>query len=263
MRSGLPEKPTGSFDNDWVPRDYLEEFYIDRVVADEQLAVRYQIELLRRLTQVGQHPISCMLEFGCGPTMHRAIAAAPYVTELHLADYLDSNLKEIERWLDNEPTSFNWNHYTRYILTLEGNVPTADAISQREYETRKKVTRLIQANAGNKQPLGKEGKGTYPVVLSYFCADSATGDKKIWERYMRNIASLVKPGGVFTVAALAECFAYRTREQYFPSANVTLEDIIRVLSIDFDRETIYSELCHLPEHAEQGYVGILLANANK
>jgi hypothetical protein len=39
---------------------------------------------------------------------------------------------------------------------------------------RRKITRLFQADAGDFNPLGCDGREFYPVVVSCYCADSAT-----------------------------------------------------------------------------------------
>ena len=86
------------FEKNWNPQDYLSEFYINTVVADELEAVKYQVEFFKELKF---SPL--ILEFGCGPTLHRAIAAAKYVSEIHMSDYLESNLEEVRRWVEKKP----------------------------------------------------------------------------------------------------------------------------------------------------------------
>ncbi len=38
-------------------------------------------------------------EYGCGPTMHRAIAASKYAFRIDMADWLADNLAEAREWL--------------------------------------------------------------------------------------------------------------------------------------------------------------------
>ena len=245
------------FEKDWNPRDYLNEFYINTVVADELEAVKYQVSFFKKLKF---SPL--MLEFGCGPTLHRAITAAKYVSEIHVSDYLESNLEEVRKWVEKKPGRFNWNHYVKYILQLEGNKnPVAEDIAFRKEITRQKITKYFKADAGDSDPLGKKYAAYYPLVLSYFCADSATRNKHVWRKFMRNIFSLVKVGGLFTTAALYKSKFYTTGNYCFPSADIDEHDLHDVLT-KYLKE-INMKVCHLPEHKNQGYEGILLAHGVK
>lgn len=257
-----PDIVLGDFNKHWRPKDYLSEFYLaPTVVPDEIEAVNFQVDFLRK--QLGdKNPV--VLEFGSGPTAHRAITAAPYVSEIHVVDYMDNNLAELKKWVDKHPESHNWAHYTRYILQCEGiKNPSEQQILERENVTRKKITRFLQADAGQKDPLGKEYRNFYAHVYSGFCADSATGDKNTWKKYVRNIASLVAPGGTIFMGALRKARYYRTGKNYFPSANVDEHDLRQVLEIDFLPESITIEVRELPELEPEGYKGILLAYATK
>lgn len=40
------------------------------------------------------------IDIGCGPTVHHAFPLAPFIREIHLADYLPANLAEVRLWLD-------------------------------------------------------------------------------------------------------------------------------------------------------------------
>lgn len=255
-----PNIPLGTFTNHWSSKDYLNEYYKPPVIATDEIeAIRFQIEILK---SVGQKPLA--LEFGSGPTAHRVIAAAPYFSEIHIVDYLEENLEELKRWVCKEKDSHRWDHYTKYILQCEGiENPTPEQISEREKITREKITHFIQADAGTEHPLGKKYANYYQHIFSGFCADSATGDKKTWVRYMHNIASLVAPGGTFFTAALRKAKYYRSGSNYFPSANVDEHDIRNVLELDFLPESIMIVVKELPELSSEGYEGIVLAYAVK
>src|SRR5437016_2144686 len=104
----------------WKSEKYSKQYYHSgHVDPDEQAAAAFEIEFLRR--QRG--PLSRGLEYGCGPTLQRAIAAAKYVSTLDVADYDPINLELIRKWVEAEKDSDVWNQYTEYILTCEG-IPT-------------------------------------------------------------------------------------------------------------------------------------------
>lgn len=250
----------GSYNDNWYSKDYLSEFYNPpEIVFDELEAIKFQVDFSKTIKN---NPIA--LEFGAGPTAHRAIAIAPYVSEIHIAEYLHENINELKKWIYKDIGRHNWDHYVEYILKCEGiKNPTNELISKRKELTRRKITKVFQADAGNTEPLGKQYHGYYLHVYSGFCADSATGDKKIWEKYMRNISSLVAPDGTFLIGALRKTSYYKTGSHYFPNANIDEHDLRRVLELDFLPESVTIEVKAIPGMKEHGYEGIILAHAKK
>lgn len=97
----------------WNPREYLRQYYSGDSISDDEQAVFAQ---LAEWFQEHGRVFDLALEFGCGPTLHHAAALIPHVKELHLADYLPENLNEIRLWLQDDPSSHNWDVYLKGIL---------------------------------------------------------------------------------------------------------------------------------------------------
>ncbi|HKO91501.1 MAG TPA: guanitoxin biosynthesis pre-guanitoxin forming N-methyltransferase GntF [Polyangiaceae bacterium] len=260
LDGGAAEPPpscrTSSFD-DWIPRNYLAE-YFGEVQEDERHVLRYFVEQMRGAER------GPVLFFGCGPGLNRVFSAAPHCSELVLSDYLAQNLAELDDWLRDRPTAHDWKPFVRFTLACEsGREPTEREVRQRMQAIRRASPRLLEADAGKIDPLGSAYRGRFATVLSAFCADSATLDRQVWVRYSRNIASLVRPGGLLLTAALRRCRRYRVGSRYFPSANVDESDLLSVLSADFLPDSISVERRDVSQHHHQGYAGILLARARK
>jgi NNMT/PNMT/TEMT family len=237
-----------SFDEDWVPGEYLSDYY-SRLEADELETIAFFVDAMRETS-----PGEPVLFFGVGPTLHHVFLAAPHASEIHLADYLPANLREIERWLAREPGAHDWRPFVRYTLQCEGiESPTEGQVTEREELTRARVTRLLRVDARHPAPLEER----YATVVSAYCADSATEDRAVWETFMEHIAGLVRPGGVFVTAALRRCRHYVVGGKRFPSADIDEVDVRAVLAGRFAHATI--EARRLAEHAAQGYSGIVLA----
>ena len=246
----------GPFD-DWVPRDYLHEYY-RALPPDEIEAIRYFVEGIR---EAGKDSVLC---FGCGPTLHHVFLAGPHMTALVLADYLPRNLAEIAAWQSRDTDAHDWAPFVRYTLFCEtGAEPTDEQIVERMTLIREGITGLVHGDAGLADPLGPTYRRQFGIVLSPFCADSATDDRAVWARYCRNIASLVRPGGLFLTSALRRSRGYKVGPRFFPSANIDENDLHAILAEDFRADTIEVEVRELPAHRDQGYAGILLARARK
>jgi NNMT/PNMT/TEMT family len=240
-----------SFDTDWVPRDYLADYY--RVVEpDERETIAYFADAMKDAA-VGE----AVLVFGTGPTLHHVFLAAPKASEIHLADYLPGNLEEIERWRTRDPAAHDWRAFVRYTLQCEGvSAPTDEDVARREELTRSKITRLLRVDARRPVPLDQH----YATVISAYCADSATDDRATWETLMANITGLVAADGLFLTAALRRCRSYVVGDKRFPSANVDEHDMRRVLAPGFSPRVQVREL---QGHEAQGYSSVVLADARR
>jgi len=241
----------------WSPTSYLADYY-RFVEPDEIETIRFISGSSRRLRE--PCPI---LVFGCGPTLHHVFPIAPYASEIHLADLLPENLEEISAWIERRDPFHDWSAFVRYTLQCEGvDEPSNDDVVGREELVRHKITRLIQADAGNLDPLGRDHRASYPVVVSCYCADSATDDKSTWRRYLSNISSMVANEGFFITAALRNARYYKVGEKYFPSADVDESDLVTFLHQVLGQEVVV-EAHGLPSHEPLGYTGIALGHAVK
>jgi hypothetical protein len=250
-RGVLARRRYASFDTDWVPRDYLADYY--RVVEpDERETIAFFVDAIS-----DAEPGWPVLFFGTGPTLHHVFLAAPVASEIHLADYLQANLDEIERWRARDPTAHDWRAFVRYTLQCEGLAePSDEDVARREELTRSKITRLLQVDARRPVPLDQP----YATVVSAYCADSATDDRGTWETLMANITALVGPGGLFLTAALRRCRSYVVGDKRFPSANVDEHDMRHVLGPGFSPRVQVREL---QGHEAQGYSSVVLARARR
>jgi hypothetical protein len=253
-RAYLGGKARASFERDWVPREYLADYY-RTVEPDELETIGFFVDVMREV-RAGE-PI---LLFGVGPTLHHAFLAAEKASELHLADYLPANLREIERWLERDATAHDWRPFVRYTLQCEGIPDPTDAqVAAREELTRSKITRLLRADARDAAPL----PGAYETVISAYCADSATADRAVWAQLMGHIGGLVRPGGLFVTAALRRARYYTVGGKRFPSANIDEHNLRAVLAPAFESLDGRLQACALDAQPDHGYEGIVLAAARR
>lgn len=241
----------------WQPQEYLHEYY-GEVMPDERFAMEFLVEAVARLK-----PVSVALEFGCGPTIHHALAMATVAGEIHMADYLESNRDEVEKWLHRDATAFDWSHFGRETLELEGNPqPTKEQVQERDELLRSKITKVIPCDAFSPQPFGEDREGFYPLVASHYCAEACTTDKEEWRACMRNIASLVAPGGTLILSSCGEAAAYAVGDRYFPCAGVDVVDVLVSLR-EIGFTDIDVRVRQVPSQSEQGFSNVVFASAVK
>jgi hypothetical protein len=250
-------RPAHSDFDRWDASQYLQQYYT-RVEADEAVTLAFITQACRRIGASGR-----ALVFGAGPTVHHLLPLVPHVREVHVADYLPSNLEQVRRWLRRDPCSHDWQAFVRHVLACEGvRAPTTRQVNVRERLVRARVTHCLPGDAALTSPLAGCGHGRYDVVLSCYCAESATGDKAVWRRYVHNIASLVAPGGLFITAALRHCKAYQVGPHRFACVDIDEHDLVSALmSAGLQAAPIQLEVHLVGLHERHGYDSIVLAAA--
>lgn len=246
---------------EWQARDYFDTYYSEVVLPDEQVVLAYQIEVMqRRLSGFARG-----LEYGCGPTLHRAIAMARYTTRVDMADWLADNLLCVRQWLDADERDSDWNRFTHFILGCEG-LRDADAarVACREKQARAAIHQLTVSDARWPDPLGAAHRGAYDLLVSGFCLDAISSDRRVWRRCMSNVLSTLAPGGTVILHFLHRCRAYKVGERMFPGSNLCTDDLVRCLREEgFTQSSLDVQLIPCPDNAQYGYTGILTASARR
>lgn len=249
---------------DWqqlYPDKYLHDYY-GAVEPDEQQALKYLINFFR-IIPVAKG--SSLLELGCGPTVHRAIAASRYVGSIILADLLPSNLQAVQSWVDKSPHAHNWNAFTQFILQQEGvDKPSNDDIILREEQTRELIKSVRPADLMSSDPLGPENRGQFNIVLVPFCLEVAgqPGGVERFNLALHNALSLVKPKGVVITMDLYNANAYKLDGSWLTCYPVRELDLQR----GFKKAgfgSVEIQVDDVPKHTEQGYSAVVFAAARR
>ncbi len=260
MREGIDFKSGISGYDQWRAENYYSFYYKDGIVRDERITLGRHLDFLR-----AHGSFEHALDYGCGPTLHNAIACAPYVARLDMADRLPDNLDSVRRWAAGEPGANRWHHFTRYILECEtgGNADWAEIV-RREARTRSVIERLLTTDACQPFPLGRGGSGRYDLLVSGYCLDCISGERGVWRRAMRNVLSLLRPGGALLLDSLWRCSAYQVKDRWFPGANLDVDDLYQCLKDNgFAPSSIDVEAFEYPDQSECGYPGILIVSGRK
>lgn len=242
--------------------DYLTTYYCQPPTQDEQAVLAF---LSRQYPKIPAQP--CAIEIGCGPTVHHVLPLAPFVSEIHMADYLADNLELVRRWRDGERGAHSWHRYTSLALALEGRSPSAANVQQREADTRRKITRLLACDLKSETPLGMIRQ--YPVVGSFYCAENIGITRDEWARMMRRLADLVAPGGYLFLSALRETTFYVVQTsdgitRQLPCASLTEDDFAGLLpALGFDPRQSVVESQRLTGQEGEGVNGVILVAARK
>lgn len=242
----------------WNSKAYLQQYYSTPTVSDDEQAIfRF---LSTGLKQMGRC-FNQAIEVGCGPTLHHAMAVVPYVDELHLADYMATNLDEIRLWLMDDAQRHDWDMYFRSLLVEEG-CDDSSTLANRKKVLRQRVTALKLADIRRDHPLG-DGS-TYDLVMSFYCVEAAATSRDEWRQCLSNLCRLVSPGGVLFLSAVRRCHAYRVLSTEFPTAYIDENDFAAVLpELGFPSANTEIQTVTVTDWSEEGFDSICCVRCEK
>jgi hypothetical protein len=240
-----------SFD-DWDAADYLTEYYSE-VLEDERHALQFLVDSLRGLT------VDRALDVGCGPCVHHCFPLVPHAREIHCADFVAGNRDAITRWVEGRAGAHDWRVFAAHTLACEGG---DHDIARRQRETRERLTRVMPVDVRAADPLGPAARGWYPLVTSHYCAEAISTDKAVFRDNMKNLASLVSPGGMLITSTCGTADFYKVGPRSFPCSGVGAHDVLSSLSALGFRD-IDLRVRSTPTHADQGYASVVFARATK
>lgn len=240
---------------------YLSTYYNQPPTADETAVSKFLIEDFKI-----KKPSGTFLELGCGPTVHHIFPYAPYVSEIHMADYLDDNLEQVKIWKEGGPKAHDWRPYIGLTLRHEGKEITPESVNERQALSRKKLTKIFTCDL--KGPTPPEYRGKYDCVGCFYCTEEIGISFEEWQKVVQRAADYIKPGGTLYMASLAEMNYYAVTNSEgvtadYPCAFINEEVIIKGLTgIGFSKNNIRMKMSEI-DHPDCGVTGTLAVAADK
>lgn len=242
------------FESTFDPKTYLD--YFRELDDEDKFALGFMASALRMM------PNGLLVhEFGGGPVLYSVAALAAKAREIHFSDCVQANLAEVERWLKDEQDAFDWRPHIRLALEMEGSVATPKAVAQRAAKMRRLVTRLMICDAQARAPLG-DICVQYGLVAAHHCTDVAATDFAEWVQVLRNISTLIAPGGWLLVSVTTGAHLYAVSDVVFRCADLTPDQVRQgYVAAGYAPESFRMEI-RVPTH-EREYSGVVMAVARK
>ncbi|XP_067397328.1 phenylethanolamine N-methyltransferase isoform X1 [Emydura macquarii macquarii] len=145
-----------------------------------------------------------LLDVGTGPTVYQLLSACDHFEEIIATDYLEVNRDVLRRWVQGEPDAFDWSPYIKHVCSIEGK---GEQWKEKEQKLRGKLRQILPIDVHQPEPLGSPLGHLADALISTFCLEAVSPDRPSFERALRNVTSLLKPGGHFLlIGALEESF---------------------------------------------------------
>ncbi|XP_041122761.1 phenylethanolamine N-methyltransferase [Polyodon spathula] len=190
------------------PRAYLENNYTPPRAdfSRPDSIVPWKLKCLREAFSQGDISGRTLIDIGSGPTVYQLLSACEFFPEIILTDYLEVNRQELQRWLRNEADAFDWTPYIQHACELEGK--GSSAWPAKAARLRSVASQVIPVDVHCSNPLHPRVLAEpADCLLSCFCLEAVSPDRESFQQALRNVSSLLRPGGhCLLIGALDESF---------------------------------------------------------
>ncbi|KAM7311612.1 indolethylamine N-methyltransferase-like [Ixodes scapularis] len=205
-----------AYEENFQARTYLDMY--GRLNEDVET---FQVEQLHLIFHSGLAQGKTLLEVGCGPMLWGSLLASSRFNHIVLSDLVQANRLEIIKWLNNNEDAFDWTIGAEKIAALEGYDDIKRGALEILERARSSVRKVVPCDVLEPGVLPKEHRETFDVVLSCNCLEAAAENHESFRRAVRNVGTLVKPGGLLVLGGIGGSKGYSVGTAAFPHANVT------------------------------------------
>ncbi|XP_041363388.1 nicotinamide N-methyltransferase-like [Gigantopelta aegis] len=166
-----------------------------------------------------------LLDLGCGPALCGVITTPERFTGIVMADIAPSNLDNIRRWMDGEKINFNWDQILRFTAELAGAKDVLEWTERKISHLKTSVKKLVTCDVTEKLPLGPDYAEALDVIFTSFCIGCAAKSIAEYIQLLKNISSLIKPGGHLLIRGELNASAYTVDNKMFHHLSLSTSDV--------------------------------------
>ncbi|XP_060051780.1 indolethylamine N-methyltransferase [Erinaceus europaeus] len=205
------------------PRDYLATYYnLQSGPSAEAEMLRFYLECLHKTFGPGGLRGDTLIDIGSGPTIYQVLSACEAFGDITMSDFTDRNREELQKWLKKEPGAYDWTPVVKYACELEGD---SDRWQEKEEKLRAVVRRVLKCDANLANPLAPAVLPPADCVLTLLAMEAACCSLDAYRTGLRNLASLLKPGGHLVTAVTLGLSSYMVGKREFSCLALGKEEV--------------------------------------
>lgn len=201
------------------------EAYLSRYFTKEEGSevIKSALKGLQAIYTAGEIKGNRIIDIGAGPTIHFLIPAAKYFDELFISDVVKRNIETHKKWLARDPDSFDWQNFFEYFAEKDGK---KDRWPQYETLLRNKIKAVLACDVHQPNPLHPETMGQFDAVCTSLALESSCKDLDQFRKAMKNVVSLITPGGFFILYTVLKNPFYTVGVEKFWCLSLTYEEVL-------------------------------------
>ncbi|XP_043935004.1 nicotinamide N-methyltransferase-like [Protopterus annectens] len=186
-----------------------------------------------------------LIDIGTGPCLHQLLVACEWFEEIIVSDYTDRNRLEIEKWIRNDPDCFDWSAIGKFICEIEGN---RVSWTEKQEKLRQRIKRVLKCDVTSSNPLHPVCVEPADCLMTSLCLEAASKDQETYYNAVKNISTLLKPGGSLIMNVMLNQTFFRVGDRKFSYLAFSKEFLTKVLN-ENDYIIQKLEILHGPDRA--------------
>ncbi|XP_078540058.1 indolethylamine N-methyltransferase-like [Lissotriton helveticus] len=154
-----------------------------------------------------------LIKYGGTLLTSSLLPACESFKDIFIVDFLDSNLKHVDQWMKKELGT---------IVPSELEKKDREMWIEKEEKVRKAIKDVFKGELAESHPVAPALPAQADCILSEFCLEFMSTDKKGYCKALKSMTSLLKPGGCLIMSVVLECTFYMQGNAKFPA--VSLDD---------------------------------------
>ncbi|KAM6201540.1 indolethylamine N-methyltransferase [Rhynchocyon petersi] len=247
------------YQKNFMPKDYLTTYYnFNEGPSPEAEMLKFNLECLHKTFGPGGLKGDTLIDIGSGPTIYQLLAACESFRDITMSDFTDRNREELEKWLKKDPGAYDWTPAVKLACELEGD---SGRWREKEEKLRSTVKRVLKCDANLSSPLAPAVLPPADCVLTLLAMECACCSLDAYRAALRNLASLLKPGGHLVTTVTLDLSSYMVGKRQFSCVALEKEEVEQaVLDAGFDIEQlVHSPLSYSPNCAPNCGVCFIVA----
>jgi NNMT/PNMT/TEMT family len=244
---------------DFASHDYWRHNYQKILPEDREIIQRVSSFLIRALG--GRPSVERAIDVGSGTNLYPALLMLPWVEQILLSDYSESNVRWLSRHVLDDDAPWTWEPFWRELRAREGYNRIAEPRKQlreacTDQRERPGIERLSVFDLPSEQ---------WQLGTMFFVAESITTDPGEFAEAIGCFVGALKPGSPFAAAFMSGSEGYPVGSITFPAVPITEADIaehfakLAVKGLSVKRLDTSDRVLDTPDRVRDGYEGMVLA----
>ncbi|XP_078541526.1 nicotinamide N-methyltransferase-like [Lissotriton helveticus] len=199
-----------------------------------------------------------------GPFLFYTIPFCDYFNEITFACPDDKSIQETQKWLKNEPDAMDFSDVTKIICEHQG---CSETWIEKQDTLKCKVKTVLKYDAASCEPFSPVIHPQADCLLLAHALEELVTDKKSYCDALKNVSSLLKPGGHLIMIVALETTFYMCGDFKFPFLCVDadfLKDAVTGAGYVIEEDHIYPrEIECLYDVTDYKYLAFIKARKQK
>ncbi|XP_044147736.1 nicotinamide N-methyltransferase-like [Bufo gargarizans] len=253
---------TREYEEQFDPRLYLETYFHlgSGSLADDFL--RFVLDNFNKTFKSGAVKGSTLIDIGTAPSIYQLLSACECFDDITVTWHTNRELKELQKWLNNEADAFDWSSIVKHVCEIEGK---SMGQKEKEEKLKGKIKKVFMCDVSKSNPLSPHEVPKADCLLTTVCLEAACKNYESYGTALKNLSNLLKPKGHLLMAGDLGANYYEVGSNKVFSLPVNEKFLKKVIS-ESGYEIIQLVSFGKPENADfdtSDYEGFYFVHAQK